>query len=103
MLGSTTFKKSGGSNTPSTEATATGFHDLSTSIQTLFQQKADTVPYTANYLIVLTVTFQDDAADDFDDTVDGTLTTTDTVREPSTTYLSNTWGTVTRGESESQS
>lgn len=52
---------------------------------------------------MLTVTFRDDATDVFDDSVNGTLTTTDTVCEPETTYISNTWGTVTRGESASQS
>jgi len=115
IIKASTFEKSGGSGSPSTLASSTGFHDLSGSDQTLFQQEADSSPYTANYLrleartagsgtqVVVTITFRDDAADTFDDTVDGTLTTTDTVREPETTYIANTWGTVSRGESETQS
>jgi hypothetical protein len=114
-IGATSFSKTGGSGTPSTLATGIGFYDLSTTNQTLFQQEADTAPYTANYLrlqartalsgrqVVVEVTFRDDAADTFDDTVDGTLRTTDTVRPPSTTYLADTWGTVSRGTSQSQS
>jgi len=71
---------------------------------------ADTTPYTANYIktsaykngttVYVKVEYVDAAADAqgsfgeqaWMDIVDGTLTTTLTVRPPSTTYLSSTWG-----------
>ena len=91
-------------------------HDLTTSNQDLVKFYQDTSPYTGNYIlveaktatsatqIVLTTTFQDDAADNVDDTVDGTLTATHTLRPPDDTYLTSaSWGTPTMSGSMSQS
>ena len=105
--------KVGGSGTPTTLATTTGWYDLSTSYVEVFKQYADSAPYTANYIkveikatssTVLSVktSLIDDAADttspgglgDALDVVDGTLTQTMVVRPPSSTYLTSAaWGT----------
>jgi len=99
--------KIGGSGTADTLATSTGAYDLTTSNTVLFKQFADTSPYTTNYIqiqarvnndttpttITITTTLDDDRADDFDDTVNGTLTGTHVIRPPSTTYLTASWGT----------
>jgi len=116
--------KSGGGGTVDTLNSNFGFHDSGTSNTTIFKQFADTGPYTANYIqidlkddgagvITITVTYKDDATDTIIapdgsdvssfDRVDGTLRTTTTVRPPSTTYISDTWGTPTVSGSNSQS
>ena len=92
------------------------FYDLTTSDQQLVKFFQDTSPYTANYIqvqaktatsgtqLVITTTFKDDAADNIDDTVDGTLTATHTLRPPDDTYLTSaSWGTPTMSGSMSQS
>jgi len=113
----TTGGKSGGSGTPTTNLTTTGFWDLGTGTTTMFKQVADTSPYTANYiqlqaslnatpgsstLMTLTSTWKDDAADQTSynkniynvlDQVDGSKTTTFSYQAPATTYISATWGT----------
>ena len=107
--------KIGGGGTPSTLLTGTGALDLTTTPTTIFQQSASTYLYTANYariqasvnsnVLTLSVLLQDDAIDETtiggaewtgnpaDDIVDGTLTMTTVIRPPSTTYITNTWGT----------
>jgi len=107
--------KIGGGGTPTTLATGTGTEDYTSSPATIFKQYADTAPYTANYIQIdasvsgsvlsFAVTLEDAAADtiapdgsgsgDALDVVDGTLTMTTVIRPPSTTYISNTWGTPT--------
>ena len=113
----TTGGKSGGSGTPTTNLTTTGFWDLGTGTTTMFKQVADTAPYTANYIqldaslnaaagsstiMTLTSTWQDDAADQTSynkniynvlDQVDGSKTTTFSYEAPATTYITATWGT----------
>lgn len=111
--------KIGGSGSPTVLTTTTGFYDLTAggAATTIFTQYSATAPYTANY-ITLTIALNGagtvltfatsliDAATDTPnppfpttpnpyllDVVDGTLTQTMVVRPPSTTYLSNTWGT----------
>jgi hypothetical protein len=115
----TTGGKSGGSGTPTTNLTTTGFWDMGTGTTTFFKQVADTAPYTANYIqlqgslnaaagsstvMTLTSTWQDDAADQTSynkniynvlDQVDGTKTTTFSYEAPATTYITATWGTPT--------
>lgn len=104
--------KIGGSGS-ATIATGTGYQDLTTSNQQIFLQYSPTAPYTANYIqvnvrgntaapssqVIFDVVFKDDAADNSIpsslDVVDGTLQTTLVLRPPSTTYISNTWGTPT--------
>ena len=99
-----------------------GFHDSTTTETQLFIQYADTAPYTSNYIrismsdngagvITVKVKYRDDAGDTTSDyygaqshdKVDGSLTTTMALRQPSTTYLSNTWGTPTMSSSIAQS
>lgn len=113
----TTGGKSGGSGTPSTNLTTTGFWDLGTGTTTMFKQVADTSPYTANYIqlqasmnaaagsstvMTLTSTWKDDAAEQTSynkniynvlDQVNGSKTTTFGYQAPNTTYISATWGT----------
>ena len=44
--------KSGGTGTPTVLATTTGWYDLTTSDTNLYQQFADTSPYTGNYILL---------------------------------------------------
>lgn len=109
--------KVGGAGTPTTLATAVGFYDLApgAAATTIYKQYADSNPYTANYIQITValdatstvLTFVTSLIDDATDTVsptgdggvtaldvvDGTLTATHVIRPPSTTYISNTWGT----------
>lgn len=106
--------KIGGSGTANTHNTGTGWSDLTTSWSTLYKHYADTNPYTSNYITIeaqatsstvlkIRATLTDAAAEDTSqdgtgtgddlDIVDGTLSMTTVIRPPSTTYLTNTWGT----------
>jgi hypothetical protein len=107
--------KIGGSGSTSTLLTTTGWYDLTTSNSEVFKQFDATYLYTANYVtlnaktassgtqLVVTVLLQDNAdttgwatgSPTQDESVDGTLTATCVVTPPSTTYLSNSWGTPT--------
>jgi hypothetical protein len=109
----TGFTKIGGSGSPSTYETGRGrqfFEETATDATyfTLIQQSAATYLYTANFakleaqinaastVLTFRITLDDSASPPGGpDTVDGTLSATWTVRPPSTTYISNTWGTVT--------
>ena len=114
--------KSGGTGTPTTLAGAIGNYELTGTYQDIYLQYADSSPYTSNYIrvqakatsdseIVFEVRYQDDAADTtYDkavynpaDIMDGTVTTTTTIAPPSTTYLSDTWGTPSVSGTNSQS
>lgn len=114
--------KIGGSGTANTHTTTTGWYDLGSSYSIVYRQYADTVPYTSNYVTIeakvdnaditlatqlgIRVTLTDAAADetapdgsgtgDDLDVVDGTLTCAFTVRPPSTSYIADTWGTLTK-------
>jgi hypothetical protein len=98
--------KVGGSGSPATLLTGTGFYDLTTLDQEVFKQLDSTYLYTANFVsinikanaaagsatvITLTVLFSEAYAGG--GSADGTLTSTITAVQPSTTYLTNTWGT----------
>ncbi len=108
--------KSGGTGTPNTLATGTGYFDLTpgAAATIIYKQFADTAPYTANYIqhsVALnassdTLTFTTLwSASDGDPISGGTAssgatpgtapTTICTYYPPSTTYLSNSWGTPT--------
>lgn len=91
------------------------YHDLSTSDTQLVKFFQDTSPYTANYIqvhakknnsdteLVITTTFKDDAGDVVDDTIDGTLTATHTIRPPDDTFLTSaSWGTPSMSGSMAQ-
>lgn len=104
--------KIGGTGTPNTLSTTLGWYNLTTSNQIIYKQFADTAPYTANFiqhsartatggtqLIIDTVW----SASDGDPISGGTAAsgatpgtapcTIVTYYPPSTTYLTNTWGT----------
>lgn len=101
--------KTGGSGTPTTLLTTTGFYDFLVTDTEVFKQFDATYLYTANFVtvnikanaaagsatvITITVLYQDDKAGPYaDQNVDGTLTSTITAVAPSTTYLSAAWGT----------
>lgn len=118
VFGAQGTTKSGGTGTPTVLASGLGYYDLTTTNQTIYQQFADSSPYTSNYIrvearytgtlgsngdkspqVTFTVTYRDDAAEDaFDpdlDILNGTVTTSCTFRPPSSTYLTNTWSNVT--------
>lgn len=110
----------GGSGTPDTLATSTGWYALTTSNTLLYKQFADTAPYTGQYIqveaqtassgtqLVLTTTWVDPGGSGIgssDNITGGTDTTSPfssfgtapctlvTLVPPSTTYLTDTWGT----------
>jgi len=102
--------KTGGSGSPTTLLSGVGFYDLTTVDQEVFKQFASTYLYTTNFLsinikanagagsatvVTLTVRFDDAHNIQGDETIDGTLTSTVTLVQPSTTYITNTWGTPT--------
>jgi len=110
--------KKGGSGSVTTESNI-GFHDLTGSNQETFKQFDATYLYTSNYIkinykyasniVTITVTCQDDANTSGnpgatqDETVTADINLTTTVRQPSTTYISNSWGTPTVSVSSSAS
>lgn len=106
--------KIGGTGTPATLLTTTGWFDLTTSDTVVYKQFADTAPYTNNFIqhalrtagsgtqLVITTTW---SASDGDPITGGTAAsgatpgtapcTIVTYYPPSTTYLSASWGTPT--------
>lgn len=106
--------KVGGTGTPTTLTTTTGWYQLLTTDTVIYKQFADTAPYTANYIqhsaktatagtqLVVTTVW---SASDGDPISGGTAPTGATpgtapctimtYYPPSTTYLTNTWGTPT--------
>lgn len=115
--------KIGGTGTPGTLATTVGWYDFTTSDQLIYRQYADTAPYTGQYIainartagsgtqLILTTTWVDpggSGAGSSDVISGGTATaspatsitgtaptTLVTYFPPSTTYLTDTWGTPT--------
>ena len=110
--------KIGGTGTPDTLATTTGWYDLTAGggATLVYKQFADTAPYTANYIKhtiaknfgATTLTIQTQWSNGESDTVSGGTAasgatpgtapcTIVTYYPPSTTYLTNSWGTPTVG------
>lgn len=116
--------KVGGTGSPTTLTTTTGWYDLTTSNTTIYKQFADTAPYTGQYIqidartagsgtqLVLTTTWVDpggSGAGSSDNISGGTgvsspatsigaataPTTLVTYFPPSSTYLTASWGTPT--------
>lgn len=112
--------KSGGTGTPTILLTTTGYWDLTALDTTIYRQFADTSPYTGSYIslaartasggsqLILTTTWVDPGGSgtgSSDNITGGTATTgisfgtapatVVTYFPPSTTYLTNTWGTPT--------
>lgn len=103
--------KVGGSGSPTTYTTGTGWYDLTSSDTVVFKQFATDTDYTVNYVqisvrasssnvMVITVLY-DDAEADPEENVDGNTVSTVTLVSPSTTYLTDTWGTPTISSSNS--
>jgi len=104
----TGITKIGGSGTPSALLTGTGVLDAAGTV-TIFSQVDTTASYTSNTIAVtmnvgtgtisigttLTDPYSNGAPVPGPDAINGTLTQTNTIRYPSTTYLADTWGTVT--------
>ena len=106
--------KIGGTGTPTTLATTTGWYQLLTTDTIIYKQFADTAPYTSNYIqhsaktagsgtqLVITTVW---SASDGDPITGGTAPTGATpgtapctivtYYPPATTYLTNSWGTPT--------
>jgi hypothetical protein len=105
--------KIGGSGSPTTLLTGTGFYDFTTGNQEVFKQFSNVYLYTVNFVsinvsvnatpgsaTVMTITTQfADVEAQPEENVDGTLTSTVTAVAPSTTYLSASWGTPTLSSS----
>lgn len=108
--------KVGGTGTPNTLATTTGYFDLTPggAATIIYKQFADTAPYTANFIqhsvalngastvLTFTTLWQNTDSDPISGgtassgATPGTAPTTIcTYFPPSTTYLTNTWGTPT--------
>lgn len=112
--------KSGGTGTPDVLQTTVGWYDLTTSDTTIYRQYADTAPYTGQYIqinaktagsgtqLILTTTWVDPGGSAFgsSDVISGGTATSGisfgtapatvvTYFPPSTTYLSNSWGSPT--------
>ena len=112
--------KIGGTGSPNTLLTTTGWYDLTTSETVIYQQYADTAPYTGSYIrlgaytagsgtqLVLRTVWLDpggSGAGSSDNISGGTATTgitfgtapatVVTYFPPSTTHLTNSWGTPT--------
>lgn len=99
--------KIGGGGTASVLATNTGYYaqTFGGAATTVFTQYADTAPYTSSSIsvtyainaggtvVTVVTTLTDVGGGSPTDPTDGTLTQTMVVRPPSTTYLTNTWGT----------
>ena len=111
-----TAGKSGGSGTPTENLTTTaGYHDLTSSYLTVFEQYEDTGPYTANYVqwqlrtqdsgasVEASCTWVDGATDSSYnksiytvlDQVDGTHRMTYGYEKHNTTYVADNGGTIT--------
>ncbi len=104
----TGLTKIGGSGTPTTLTTTEGAYALDGTPSLNFKQ-IPSGTYGANEIEVsysttsTVITIYTDLSDDYappdpgsPDNVDGTLTQVSTIRYPSTTHLSDTWGTVTQ-------
>lgn len=108
--------KSGGTGTPTTLATTTGFYNLTTAATTIYDQFADTAPYTSDHIriqaavdsnstpSVLTLTTAwinaSSATPGSTEIITGGAagsgpTTVVNYVAPETTYLGNTWGAIT--------
>lgn len=108
------FNRVGGSGGQTTLATGTGFHNLTTTYQTLFLKPDTTYFYTENEVRVRArlngnnVEFEVRLADNdddigVDDVVTGTTNCTITATPAATTHISNSWGTITLSGSQSGS
>lgn len=108
------FEKKGGGGTPTVYVTSIGGHGYTSTYTESFRQYADTAPYTANYISItrristagkvdFQVIFQDAANTNTDEIMTADLTVNLAAVLPSTTHLSNSWGSITLSGSQSGS
>lgn len=112
-----TSTRTGTGETLTTNGSAIGYWDLTTSNQTLIKLTQDTAPYTDNYIdifarvagaagsngglgtqVIFQIDYFDGSADGgFNDGISGTVRNRIDIVRPNTTYLSDVWGTITVG------
>jgi hypothetical protein len=110
----TTSSRSGTGGTLTTDGSAIGYWDLTTSDQTLIKLTDTTANYTTNYVEVLvksngvqgsnadkgsvltfTVNYNDAATDTFDDAINMIINCNIVIVPPESSNITNTWGTPT--------
>ena len=109
--------RNGTGGTLVTNATSIGYYDLTTTNQTLVRVNSDNATYTGDYaridvksngaqgsngdagsVITFTFTFYSGArGQSFNQAVNVDFTTRIDIQNPETTYLTNSWGTITMG------
>ena len=115
-FGGAATTKSGGSGTPTTLASSTGYYQMATTNTTVFKQFDTTANYTANYVqidvktdtitdpnsrggkgsvLTITITLNDAHTNAFSDTVNLDVTTGCSYVGANTTYLNNVPWTIT--------
>jgi hypothetical protein len=112
-----TSTRTGTGETLTTDGSAIGYWDLTTSNQTLIKLTQDTAPYTANYIdifarvagaagsngglgtqVIFQIDYFDGSADGgFDDGISGTVRNRIDIVKPEVTYLTDVWGSITVG------
>jgi len=112
-----TSTRTGTGETLTTNGSAIGYWDLTTSNQTLIRLTEDTSPYTANYIdifakvagaagsngglgtqVIFQIDYVDGSADGgFNDGISGTVRNRIDIVKPEVTYLSDVWGSITVG------
>jgi hypothetical protein len=112
-----TSTRTGTGETLTTNGSAIGYWDLTTSNQTLIRLTQDTAPYTANFIdifarvagaagsngglgtqVIFQIDYVDGSADGgFNDGISGTVRNRIDIVKPETTYLADVWGSITVG------
>jgi hypothetical protein len=112
-----TSTRTGTGETLTTNGSAIGYWDLTTSNQTLIRLTQDTSPYTDNYIdifakvagaagsngglgtqVIFQIDYVDGSADGgFNDGISGTVRNRIDIVKPEITYLSDVWGSITVG------
>jgi len=112
-----TSTRTGSGETLTTNGSAIGYWDLTTSNQTLIRLTEDTSPYTANYIdifarvagaagsngglgtqVIFQIDYVDGSADGgFNDGISGTVRNRIDIVKPEVTYLTDVWGSITVG------
>jgi hypothetical protein len=112
-----TSTRTGTGETLTTNGSAIGYWDLTTSNQTLIKLTQDTSPYTDNYIdifarvagaagsngglgtqVIFQIDYFDGSADGgFNDGISGTVRNRIDIVKPEVTYLTDVWGSITVG------
>jgi hypothetical protein len=112
-----TSTRTGTGETLTTNGSAIGYWDLTTSNQTLIRLTQDTSPYTDNYIdifarvagaagsngglgtqVIFQIDYVDGSADGgFNDGISGTVRNRIDIVKPEITYLADVWGSITVG------